>query len=88
MGGRFELRKIYVQQLPIVDLSQENKEELSYLADKMLKLNKQLNITKTPKEKKLLEKQIEMTDQKINQLVYDLYGLTDEEIEIIENSLN
>lgn len=34
----------------------------------------------------LLQK-IEETDNEIDQMVYELYGLTDEEIEIIENSL-
>ena len=34
-----------------------------------------------------LQTQIKETDEKINHLVYELYDLTDEEIEIIENSL-
>lgn len=35
-----------------------------------------------------LQREIKEIDDKINQLVYELYDLTDEEIEIIENSLN
>jgi hypothetical protein len=34
-----------------------------------------------------LEKKIEKTDQLIDEIVYDLYGLTDEEIEIIESAV-
>jgi len=34
-----------------------------------------------------VQRQIETTDQQINRLVYELYGLTDEEIEIVEQSL-
>ena len=34
-----------------------------------------------------LQRQIKETDRKINQLVYELYDLTDEEIRIIENTL-
>ena len=34
-----------------------------------------------------LEDKIEKTDNEIDQMVYDLYDLTDEEIEIVENSL-
>jgi hypothetical protein len=30
------------------------------------------------------ERQIDATDKKIDQLVYELYGLTEEEIKIIE----
>ena len=53
-----------------------------------MELNKQLNKTKTPKERRILEKQIEYTDKQINQLVYELYNLSADEIEIIENSFN
>ena len=33
-----------------------------------------------------LQKQIEQTDKQIDQMVYELYGLSEEEIEIVENS--
>jgi len=35
-----------------------------------------------------LQNEISTTDKEINQMVYELYGLTDEEIAIIENSIN
>jgi hypothetical protein len=34
----------------------------------------------------LLKTQIDTTDTEIDQMVYELYGLTKEEIEIVENS--
>ncbi|MFQ6061145.1 MAG: restriction endonuclease, partial [Thermoplasmata archaeon] len=34
-----------------------------------------------------LQRKIELTDDLINQIVYRLYGLTDEEIQIVEESL-
>jgi len=33
-----------------------------------------------------LQTQINQTDKEIDAMVYELYGLTDEEIEIVENS--
>lgn len=33
-----------------------------------------------------LQAQIDQTDREIDQMVYELYGLTDEEIAIVENS--
>ena len=51
----------------------------------MLSLNKQLAETKTPDEKTKLERQITATDRQIDQLVYELYGLTDDEIKIVES---
>ncbi len=37
-------------------------------------------------EAQALKSEIEKTDQQIDQLVYELYGLTEDEIEIVENS--
>ena len=33
-----------------------------------------------------IKSQIDQTDKEIDQMVYELYGLTEEEIEIVENS--
>jgi hypothetical protein len=38
----------------------------------------------TPQEKKMLAREIEATDAQIDKLVYELYGLTEEEIRIVE----
>jgi hypothetical protein len=38
------------------------------------------------KERKLLERQIAGTDREIDQLVYELYGLTGREIRIVEEA--
>ena len=52
----------------------------------MLDLNKKLPKAKTAHEKTILQRQITATDNRIDKLVYELYGLTDEEIKIIEDS--
>ena len=38
----------------------------------------------TPYEQELLQREIDATDAQIDRLVYDLYGLTEEEIKIVE----
>jgi len=38
------------------------------------------------RDKELYERQIKMVDAQIDKLVYDLYGLTEEEIGIVEKS--
>ncbi|MBK7381138.1 MAG: hypothetical protein IPJ03_19485 [Ignavibacteriales bacterium] len=43
---------------------------------------------KTPTERTAIERQIQATDTQIDQLVYQLYGLTEEEIKIVEGTLN
>ena len=37
-------------------------------------------------EKTMLSRQIEATDASIDKLVYDLYGLTEEEIRVLEEA--
>ncbi len=39
-----------------------------------------------PQEKESLQRQTDATDQQIDHLVYDLYGLTADEIKIVEES--
>lgn len=46
----------------------------------------QIVSTNTPTEKTLLQRQIDATDHQIDALVYELYGLTDEEIRLVENT--
>ena len=39
------------------------------------------------RDKELHERQIKIVDAQIDKLVYDLYGLTEDEIKIVEKSL-
>jgi len=52
----------------------------------MIGKRKKLTVTKTPDGKTRLQRQIDATDQQIEQLVYELYGLTEEEIKIVESN--
>ncbi|GAG19813.1 unnamed protein product [marine sediment metagenome] len=54
------------------------------LVGSMLKLHKDLHSAKTDHEKSLIQRRIDATDKRIDQLVYRLYGLTDKEIGIVE----
>jgi len=44
----------------------------------------QFHTPEPQRAKELLQRQIDATDKKIDQLVYELYGLTDKEIRIVE----
>ena len=39
---------------------------------------------RTPQESEMVKREIEATDKSIDRLVYELYGLTEEEIKIVE----
>jgi predicted nucleic acid-binding Zn-ribbon protein len=54
------------------------------LVERMLDLHKQLDKAKNPNDKTRLQREIEATDRQIDQLVYELYGLTEAEIKIVE----
>jgi hypothetical protein len=47
-------------------------------------LHRQLPKAKTPHEQESLQRQIAATDKQIDALVYELYGLTEEEVRIVE----
>ncbi len=62
--------------------------KLVQLVDAMLALNARLKSVRTDQELSSLRRQIEATDRQIDGLVFQLYGLTDQEIAIIENSIS
>lgn len=53
----------------------------------MLDLHKHLSHAKTDQEKRIITQEIESIDRQIDSLVYGLYGLTADEIEVIEESV-
>ena len=57
------------------------------LVDSMIALHKQVAAAKSAAQKTIVQRQVDATDAEIDRLVYELYGLTAEEIEIVEGSL-
>jgi hypothetical protein len=143
-GNFYNLSKTFIKNLPIIPSTPEEEQNIINLADKILKLNRELNDevsgfkhwiqktfeveklskklekyyelsvdefiaeimkkkvdTKSRKNREYLERElneslaiinpllqgIKETDDEIDRMVYDLYGLNEDEIEIIENSL-
>ena len=56
------------------------------LVEVMLGLHKRLGEARTPDAKQRIQRQITATDKQIDNLVYELYGLTEEEIGIVEEA--
>jgi len=54
------------------------------LVESMLSLHEQLTAAKSAAQKTIMQRQIDATDAEIARLVYDLYGLTAEEIAVVE----
>ena len=54
------------------------------MVEHMLSVRKKMANAKSPQVKTALQRQIEATDRQIDKLVYKLYDLTDEEIEVVK----
>jgi len=89
-GGFYSCNKQYLSQLPIKLLNLSNPvekskhDELVILADKMRNLNKELQKTSENTDKWYsLKKETEQTDRIIDERIYELYEVTEEERRII-----
>jgi adenine-specific DNA-methyltransferase len=91
-GGWITCTKQYFGELPIRVIDPTNKSDVAAhdrivsLVEKMLDLHKQRAAARTPHEQTALDRQISATDIQIDRLVYDLYGLTEEEIKLVEGA--
>ncbi|HOM38642.1 MAG TPA: class I SAM-dependent DNA methyltransferase, partial [Spirochaetota bacterium] len=80
----------FMEQLPIPPITPQNlsiAEQIEKLVDQMLDAQKLYHNAKTESDKKLYKHKIDLIDKQIDTLVYELYGLTENEIKIIEESL-
>jgi hypothetical protein len=62
-------------------------DKLVALVDSMLGLQRKYHEARMDSDKELYERQIRIVDAQIDRQVYELYRLTEEEIEIVEESL-
>ncbi|MEP7319665.1 MAG: hypothetical protein ABI921_13015 [Panacibacter sp.] len=89
-GGFYEPSYIFFKNFPIKTIDEKNKHEKSLhdeivkLVDAMLQLQQQKQNATLATEKEQLTQRIQYTDNAINQHVYTLYGLTADEIKIVE----
>jgi len=89
-GGRMRWFTQDVIRIPIRVIDFNNADDkkchqqMTQHVETMLGLHKRLAAVRTPGERSQLENQITATDRLIDQLVYQLYGLTDDEIRIVE----
>jgi type I restriction-modification system DNA methylase subunit len=89
-GGWITCTKQYFGELPIrvIDFSDRadkaRHDRVVKLVEQMACLHRQVHSARTPQEKTALERQIEAIDEQIDRLIYELYGLTEDEIKIVE----
>jgi len=79
------LSKIPILQIDFKNESEKHlHDEIVQLVEAMLQLNKEKQLTTLPDNLEQLNTRIKYIDDKINKLVYGLYGLSEEEIGIVE----
>jgi len=85
-----KLAKVRTLPFRTIDFSNPSEKSLHdrmvELVSTLLKLHRDLQAAKTDHEKSLIQRQIDATDKQIDQLVYELYSLTEEEIRIVEEA--
>jgi len=83
-GLLMEVSGFKVNKLPLPQNWDQVHHQLLQPVEQMLALHKELATAKAPHDRTVLQGQIDATDRQIDRLVYDLYGLTEEEIRIVE----
>ena len=84
--------KQYFGELPIrvIDFSDRTEktrhDHLVELVERMSVLQRTQSAARAPQEKTALDREISATDSQIDRLVYDLYALTEDEIQIVERA--
>jgi hypothetical protein len=92
-AGEFRYRLIYqyMEKVPVRKLDLKKPAEKAAhdkmvdLVNRRLALTPKLRAATSDSEKATLQNAVTATDQQIDQLVYELYGLTEDEIELVES---
>ncbi|MDI9365444.1 MAG: N-6 DNA methylase [Flavobacterium sp.] len=82
-----EVKKSHIEQLPIPIITKQNKHfhnQIENYVNQLLQLNIDLQTTTLETKKEHLNNKIDYCENKINELVYQLYNLTPAEIKIVE----
>jgi hypothetical protein len=85
---QFKVNELAQFPIPALDLSNKTDkaqhDRLVTLVDQMLDLKKKEHAETVPQTKTILGRQIQAVDKQIDTLVYELYGLTEDEIKVVE----
>ena len=89
-AGTLCYNRQYIEQLPIRPINFADPTDVARhdrmvaLVEAMLDLHRKLAAAVTDQEKAVYQRQIVATDRQIDRLVYELYGLTEAEVGIVE----
>ena len=84
--AELKIKHLVTFPLPPPTWEQKPGHNLNHFGEQRAELGVQLAAAKAPHDTTVVKTQIDATDRQIDRLVYDLYGLTDEEIRIVEEA--
>ncbi|EKP13469.1 Eco57I restriction-modification methylase domain-containing protein [Leptospira borgpetersenii] len=93
-GGFYEPSSVFFLKFPIHQIDLKNLKEkkvhdqLISLVDQMLETQEKIQKSATENDQSLYQRKAQIVDQQIDKLVYELYGLDEEEIRIVEEAVN
>jgi len=87
-GGYFSYGRRFIEQLPIKFANETDTNKLSLLVMEQISLTMSLREMNDTDAKNKIEQRLKENEQKINSIVYTIYGLNEKEINIVENMLN
>ena len=84
-GNQYQIDKEPIMQIPVFDTTKDSiKKEIIKNVDLIIKLNKEKQEARLETQTDELQAHIHHCEEKINEMVYQLYELTEEEIKIVE----
>ena len=89
-GGYYKFSAPYLKKIPIKRINFHNQSERIHhaeivtLVQKELDLHKERPINMNANDSESLQKQVEYIQNRLNELIFELYGLEDEQILLIE----
>lgn len=87
-GDQLQIDKAPLLEIPLMDANNKNDEYIVVKSvDKIINLLKTKSSVKTDQEKKLIDMQIDVEEKRINEIFYRIYGLSEDDIRVIEESL-
>ena len=83
-GDNFQVDKEPLLGLPLIVPTEAEQIHISALVDQMITAQEQLGSAISDSDKKFLQQRVDVLDKQINAVVYGLYGLTEDEVKVVE----
>lgn len=85
-GGYLRFIRQYLEKIPVPTTSELAKNQIIQIISNHINLNKQLHSATLDTQRQQIQRAIDHSEKRIDELVYGLYGLTEEEVRVVEGN--